>query len=49
MTKNSGSIEAQKTLHLVEENALDLALVSAALSMPARKRALALGLQDAEE
>ena len=49
LTKNSGNNEAQTTLHLVEENALDLALVSAALSMPARKRALALGLQDAEE
>lgn len=48
-TKNSGNIEAQTTSHLVEKNALDLALVSAALSMPARKRAMALGLQDAEE
>ena len=51
LTKNSANIEAQTTsrVHVVEENALDLALVSAALSMPARKRALALGLQDAKD
>ena len=47
--KQQLGIEARTKLHLVEENALDLALVSAALSLPARKRALALGIQDAED